>query len=280
MKRPPPASAGRCCAARACTPHLWWSGAAPALVCATLLDEGVELAGQATFFRMLRSVHGRVRERRAQATHPARVKPELSATKANKVWSWDITTKLHGPRSGPTSTSAPSWTCTPTRSSAGWSPPAAPAATPRDRPDQPTRRIRDRSPQVAGFNCPEEVDRFRAAPGAARGGRSGVPSLPAHRRAAPRDGGRSGCGGRDGGVSRSDSRPGLPGRAVRSAPGRPARERCRVRDITPGQRPICTFSAREHTTDGLHAAATAAYAKRDPSAANQPPSTDGEGPDR
>ena len=173
--------------------------------------------------------------------------------------------------------SAPSWTCTPARSSAGWSPPAA---TPRDRLDQPTRRIRDRSPQVAGFNCPEEVDRFRAAPGAARGGRSGVPSLPAHRRAAPRDGGRSGCGGRDGGVSRSDSRPGLPGRAVRSAPGRPARERCRVRDITPGQRPICTFSAREHTTDGLHAAPTAAYAKRDPSAANQPPSTDGEGPDR
>jgi putative transposase len=35
-------------------------------------------------------------ERRRQATHPARVKPELVAAKPNEVWSWDIT-KLHGP---------------------------------------------------------------------------------------------------------------------------------------------------------------------------------------
>jgi hypothetical protein len=35
-------------------------------------------------------------DRRRHATHPARVKPELVATKPNQVWSWDIT-KLHGP---------------------------------------------------------------------------------------------------------------------------------------------------------------------------------------
>ena len=29
-------------------------------------------------------------ERRAQATHPARTKPELVATRAGQVWSWDI----------------------------------------------------------------------------------------------------------------------------------------------------------------------------------------------
>jgi len=35
-------------------------------------------------------------QRRRQATHPARVKPELVARKPNQCWSWDIT-KLHGP---------------------------------------------------------------------------------------------------------------------------------------------------------------------------------------
>jgi len=39
---------------------------------------------------------GESRERRAQATHPAAVKPELAATGPNQVYSWDIT-KLHGP---------------------------------------------------------------------------------------------------------------------------------------------------------------------------------------
>lgn len=60
-----------------------------------MLDEGVYLASEATFYRLLRSVHGDVRERRARATHPARVKPEPIATKPNGVWSWDIT-KLPG----------------------------------------------------------------------------------------------------------------------------------------------------------------------------------------
>ncbi len=70
--------------------------AAPAQVWATLLDEGVYLASQSTFYRLLRQAHGDVRERRAQATHPAKVKPELVAHGPNQVWSWDIT-KLHGP---------------------------------------------------------------------------------------------------------------------------------------------------------------------------------------
>jgi putative transposase len=39
---------------------------------------------------------GQSRERRAQAAHPAAVKPELAAAGPNAVWSWDIT-KLHGP---------------------------------------------------------------------------------------------------------------------------------------------------------------------------------------
>ncbi|MDT2006749.1 transposase family protein [Rhodococcus opacus] len=36
------------------------------------------------------------RDRRRQATHPPKVKPELVADQPNSVWSWDIT-KLHGP---------------------------------------------------------------------------------------------------------------------------------------------------------------------------------------
>jgi putative transposase len=68
---------------------------APATVYARLLDEGVYLCSEATMYRVLRE-YGEVRERRAQATHPAMVKPELVADAANTVWSWDIT-KLRGP---------------------------------------------------------------------------------------------------------------------------------------------------------------------------------------
>jgi putative transposase len=68
---------------------------APATVYAKLLDEGVYLCSEATMYRVLRE-HGEVRERRAQATHPAKVRPELIAGAPNTVWSWDIT-KLHGP---------------------------------------------------------------------------------------------------------------------------------------------------------------------------------------
>lgn len=68
---------------------------APGEVHAILLDEGTYLCSVATMYRLLRRT-GEVRERRRQATHPARVKPELIAEAPNRVWSWDIT-KLHGP---------------------------------------------------------------------------------------------------------------------------------------------------------------------------------------
>ncbi len=65
---------------------------------ATLLDEGVYLASRSTMHRVLRAC-GQSRERRRQATHPARAKPELLATAPGQVWSWDIT-KLRGPERG------------------------------------------------------------------------------------------------------------------------------------------------------------------------------------
>jgi putative transposase len=68
---------------------------APAEAWATLLDEGTYLGSVSTFYRVLREA-GESRERRAQAAHPAAVKPELAATGPNQVYSWDIT-KLHGP---------------------------------------------------------------------------------------------------------------------------------------------------------------------------------------
>ena len=68
---------------------------APASVYHQLLDEGVYLCSTSTMYRILHA-HDEVRERRRQATHPARVKPELVATGPNQCWSWDIT-KLHGP---------------------------------------------------------------------------------------------------------------------------------------------------------------------------------------
>jgi len=70
----------------------------PAQVYFTLLDEGTYLASESTFYRLLRE-HGEVRERRRQATHPPKKKPELVATGPNICWSWDIT-KLRGPRRG------------------------------------------------------------------------------------------------------------------------------------------------------------------------------------
>jgi putative transposase len=68
---------------------------APATIYHELLDEGVYLASISTMYRIMHA-HGEVKERRRQATHPARVKPELVATAPNQVYSWDIT-KLHGP---------------------------------------------------------------------------------------------------------------------------------------------------------------------------------------
>jgi putative transposase len=68
---------------------------APAAVYAGLLDEGRYLCSERTMYRLL-SAAGELRERRDQLRHPAYAKPELLATRANEVWSWDIT-KLLGP---------------------------------------------------------------------------------------------------------------------------------------------------------------------------------------
>lgn len=70
----------------------------PAQVWAVLLDEGIYLGSVSTLYRVLRDAQ-QVRERRAQASHPARVRPELVATGPDQVWTWDIT-KLKGPTRG------------------------------------------------------------------------------------------------------------------------------------------------------------------------------------
>lgn len=69
--------------------------AAPASIVATLLDEGIYLGSERTFYRVL-SGSGEVKERRNQLSHPAYVRPELLATSPNELWSWDIT-RLKGP---------------------------------------------------------------------------------------------------------------------------------------------------------------------------------------
>ena len=67
----------------------------PAEVHATLLEEQTYLCSTRTMYRVLAAAD-EVRERRAQARHPAYAKPELVATAPNQIWSWDIT-KLKGP---------------------------------------------------------------------------------------------------------------------------------------------------------------------------------------
>lgn len=70
----------------------------PYQVYATLLDEGTYLCSVRTMYRILER-HGEVRERRNQRRHPPYSKPELLASGANQVWSWDIT-KLKGAQKG------------------------------------------------------------------------------------------------------------------------------------------------------------------------------------
>lgn len=67
----------------------------PASIYTTLLDEGCYLGSVRTMYRLLAS-HDAVRERCNHLTHPVYTKPELLATGACEVWSWDIT-KLKGP---------------------------------------------------------------------------------------------------------------------------------------------------------------------------------------
>ncbi len=70
----------------------------PGQVYTILLDRGVYLCSEASMYRLLRE-RGQSGERRAQATHPAKKKPELMADGPDQVWSWDIT-KLKGPARG------------------------------------------------------------------------------------------------------------------------------------------------------------------------------------
>ena len=62
------------------------------------LDEGRWWCSQSSMYRIARAA-GQSRERRAQAAHPPRVRPELIARGPGQVWSWDITA-LKGPRKG------------------------------------------------------------------------------------------------------------------------------------------------------------------------------------
>ncbi len=72
--------------------------AAPAAVVATLLDEERYLCSERTMYRLL-AAEKTLQERRRQRRHPVYTKPELLATAANQVWSWDIT-RLRGPQPG------------------------------------------------------------------------------------------------------------------------------------------------------------------------------------
>jgi putative transposase len=68
----------------------------PYEVFGTLLDEGQYHCSIRTMYRILKSEHGDVKERRKGHRRTHYKKPELLATAPNQVWSWDIT-KLKGP---------------------------------------------------------------------------------------------------------------------------------------------------------------------------------------
>jgi transposase InsO family protein len=69
--------------------------ASPRTVFAQLFDAGRYLCSVSSFYRILRA-DGETQGRRNQRTHPVYTKPELLATGACQLWSWDIT-KLKGP---------------------------------------------------------------------------------------------------------------------------------------------------------------------------------------
>ncbi|MFZ0118276.1 MAG: DDE-type integrase/transposase/recombinase [Pseudonocardiaceae bacterium] len=62
------------------------------------LDEGRYWCSESSIARIARNA-GQSRERRAPASHPPRVRPELVAHGPSEVWSWDITA-LKGPQKG------------------------------------------------------------------------------------------------------------------------------------------------------------------------------------
>ena len=75
--------------------HTRFVDQAPAQVHAALLDEGTYVCSPRTMYRLLDAAH-EIKERRDQVRRPRYAAPELLATRANEVWSWDIT-KLLGP---------------------------------------------------------------------------------------------------------------------------------------------------------------------------------------
>jgi putative transposase len=75
--------------------HTRFVDQAPAQMHAALLDEGTYLCAPRTMYRLLDAAH-EIKERRDQVRRPHYAAPELLATRANEVWSWDIT-KLLGP---------------------------------------------------------------------------------------------------------------------------------------------------------------------------------------
>ena len=62
------------------------------------LDDGQYWCSTSSMYRIARAA-GQTRERRRQATHSAKVKPQLLADGPSMVWTWDIT-KLRGPDKG------------------------------------------------------------------------------------------------------------------------------------------------------------------------------------
>jgi putative transposase len=96
-RRPSPRalSEGERSAVLGCLHEERFQDSSPAQVYAALLDEGRFHCSIRTMYRLLET-RGESRERRDQLTHPPYQKPELLATQANQLWSWDIT-KLRGP---------------------------------------------------------------------------------------------------------------------------------------------------------------------------------------
>jgi putative transposase len=63
----------------------------PSQIVPRLADEGVYLASESTFYRLLRANNQGQRRGRAQAPRPRPAPTSYCATAANQVWSWDIT---------------------------------------------------------------------------------------------------------------------------------------------------------------------------------------------
>lgn len=68
-----------------------FASAPPAQIVASLLDEGIYLASESTFYRVL--ADHQLNKRRGRARKPAEAKPRPNyhAHKPNQVWAWDVT---------------------------------------------------------------------------------------------------------------------------------------------------------------------------------------------